>query len=40
MAVWALSEVLTKDDFEIQKKLYYNSENNIEVRNEWLELEH
>jgi epoxyqueuosine reductase len=40
MAVWALSEVLTKDDFEAQKKLYYNSENNIEVRNEWLELEH
>ena len=40
MAVWALSEVLTKDNFEAQKKLYYNSENNIEVRNEWLELEH
>ncbi|MDC1302711.1 tRNA epoxyqueuosine(34) reductase QueG [Pelagibacterales bacterium] len=40
MAVWALSEVLTKDDFEAQKKLYYNSENNIEVRNEWLELEY
>ena len=40
MAVWALSEVLAKDDFEAQKKLYYNNENNIEVRNEWLELEH
>ena len=40
MAVWALSEVLTKDDFEAQKKLYYNNENNVEVRNEWLELEH
>ena len=40
MAVWALSEVLTKDDFEAQKKLYYNNENNIKVRNEWLELEH
>ena len=40
MAVWALSEVLTKDNFEAQKKLHYNSENNIEVRNEWLELEH
>ena len=30
MAVWALSEVLAKDDFEAQKKLYYNNENNIE----------
>ena len=39
MAVWALRELSTKHDFEIQKNIYFSSEPDIEVKNEWLELE-
>jgi epoxyqueuosine reductase len=39
MAIWALRELSTKHDFEIQKNIYFSSETDIEVKNEWLELE-
>ena len=39
MAIWALRELSTKHDFEIQKNIYFSSEIDIEVKNEWLELE-
>jgi len=39
MAIWALRELSTKHDFEIQKNIYFSSETDIKVKNEWLELE-
>ena len=39
MAIWALRELSTKHNFEIQKNIYFSSETDIEVKNEWLELE-
>jgi epoxyqueuosine reductase len=36
MAIWALRELSTKNDFEIQKSIYFSSEVDIEVKNEWL----
>ena len=35
MAVWALKEILSKKDFELQKKIYYKKESDPEVKNEW-----
>lgn len=40
MAVWALKEILNKEDFEIQKKIYYKNENNSDVKAEWLDSYH
>jgi epoxyqueuosine reductase len=39
MSIWALRELSTKHDFETQKNIYFNSETDIKVKNEWLELE-
>ena len=36
MAIWALRELSTRNDFEIQKNIYFSSEVDIEVKNEWL----
>lgn len=33
MAIWALRELSTKHDFEIQKNIYFSSETDIEVKN-------
>jgi epoxyqueuosine reductase len=39
MSIWALRELSTKHDFETQKNIYFNSETDIKVKNEWLEQE-
>ena len=39
MAIWALKELSSKNDFEEQKKLYYKDEVNIQVKNEWIDLD-
>ena len=39
MAIWALRELSTSHDFETQKNIYFSGEIDIEVKNEWLELE-
>jgi len=36
MAVWALKEISSSNDFERQKNIYYKNEIDSHVKNEWM----